>query len=91
MEPNKRACQQGRASSKRDAKAGVASPRTAGHSSKEAKQAGQRGKDKKQETQPAKMDSSSRRLRSENEEEMMEDDHVRGKGVPLQYVYHDAV
>lgn len=84
VEPHKRACHQGRASSKRDARAGVASPRASGHSSKEARQAGQRGKDKKQDAQPAKMDSSSRRLRSENEDEMMEDDHVRWEGVPLQ-------
>lgn len=86
VEPNKRACHQGRASSKRDAKAGVASPRAAGHSTKEPRQAGQRGKDKKQDAQPAKMDSSSRRLRSENEEEMEDVDHVRCEGVALLHV-----
>ncbi len=86
VEPNKRACQQGRAS-KRDTKAGAAvSPRAATQATKESRQTATAGKDKKQEAQPAKMDSSSRRLRSENEDDMMDDDHVRLGGCALQVV-----
>lgn len=84
VEPSKRACQQGRAS-KRDTKTAAAvSPRATSQSTKEAKRSAATGKDKKQEAQPAKMDSSSRRLRSENEDDMMDDDHVRWGGCALQ-------